>query len=743
MHCPSRTTDLPYDHTAPRAAEGARTRHRHAASSHAASWRGSFACVVAACVLASMGVWPATSVWAAKTKPASVRQLASPPDGNNADAARASADAPIVEAREAFRRRDGARLAALRAQVLANEHPLAAWVDYWDLSSRITSAQASDVDAFYERWRGRYLEDRLRNDWLLETGRRRDWDRFRVDHPRFVMADDREVACYALQVQHLDGKPVKAAALDAWVEQREADDGCQLLATTLLRAGVFGADEVWHKVRHAIDQGRLKSARQAAAVLDPSLADTIDAIVQQPARHLNSKAAAQPRAAAELTAIALARLATSDPELAAMTLRTRWQQALPPTLLAWAWGQVAEKAAQKQQPEAHDHAQAALRAADGLAPTTNTTTTPQHADARSPMGDDALAWAVRAALRSSHASRWATITRAVDAMSAGARNDPAWRYWHARAAHETAAAGDAGQAQRNTARNTLETLAGELHFYGVLAAEDLGRPFAAPTRPDAVSADERETARKHAGLRSALAMMAAGLREEGVREWNYSLRGMNDRELIAAAQWACEREVWDRCINTSDRTRALVDVTQRYPTPFRANVVQLARDAGLDAAYVYGLIRQESRFITVARSHVGASGLMQLMPATARWTARRLGLPLAADAINDPQTNLRLGTHYLKLVLDDFEGSHPLAAAAYNAGPSRSRRWREGPPVEPAAWAESIPFDETRDYVKKVLTNSVIYAAVLGEAAPSLKARLGSVIGPRETTAKAADRDLP
>jgi soluble lytic murein transglycosylase len=200
--------------------------------------------------------------------------------------------------------------------------------------------------------------------------------------------------------------------------------------------------------------------------------------------------------------------------------------------------------------------------------------------------------------------------------------------------------------------------------------------------------------------------LALGLRSEGVREWNFSLRGMNDRELLAAAERACEREVWDRCINTSDRTRQEVDLEQRFPTPFRRDVMAKAGEIGLDPAYVYGLIRQESRFITDARSHVGASGLMQVMPATAKWTAKRIGLPFKPEMITDRDANLRIGTAYLKIVLDDFGGSQAMAAAAYNAGPSRPRRWREGPVVEAAAWAESIPFNETRDYVKKGLSNA-------------------------------------
>jgi hypothetical protein len=172
--------------------------------------------------------------------------------------------------------------------------------------------------------------------------------------------------------------------------------------------------------------------------------------------------------------------------------------------------------------------------------------------------------------------------------------------------------------------------------------------------------------------------------------------------------------------------------------PFRESVVRRSREIGLDPAYVYGLIRQESRFIMDARSHVGASGLMQVMPATARWTAKRIGMTnFTLDQINDRETNIAIGTGYLKLVLDDFDGSMPLAAAAYNAGRGRPRNWRApggtGPVLEAAAWAENVPFNETRDYVKKVLANATMYAAILSGQPQSLKARLGSV-GPRDTS---------
>jgi soluble lytic murein transglycosylase len=220
---------------------------------------------------------------------------------------------------------------------------------------------------------------------------------------------------------------------------------------------------------------------------------------------------------------------------------------------------------------------------------------------------------------------------------------------------------------------------------------------------------------------------------------------MGDRELLAAARLACDRQDWQLCINTAERTRSEIDTSLRYPMPFAADIRQAAEAAGLDPALVFGLIRQETRFMPQLRSHAGASGLMQLMPATARWVAKKIGMDWRNPAlIQDPATNLRLGTAYLKLVLDDLDGSQPMAAAAYNAGPGRPRRWREGPQLETAVWTENIPFNETREYVKKVLSNAAVYAALIdGRQSPSLRPRLGSGIGPRDAKATAPDTELP
>jgi soluble lytic murein transglycosylase len=263
--------------------------------------------------------------------------------------------------------------------------------------------------------------------------------------------------------------------------------------------------------------------------------------------------------------------------------------------------------------------------------------------------------------------------------------------------------------------------------------------------------DEKEAARLNPGLNRALYAINIGLRAEGVREWNYTTNlhirgGMDDRALLAAADMACHFEVWDRCINTSERTKSVIDFEQRFPMPFKSAVIARTGQIGLDPAYVYGLIRQESRFIMDAKSGVGASGLMQVMPATAKWTAKKLGLyGFQPQHINDRDTNIAIGTGYLKLVLDSFEGSMPLAAAAYNAGPGRPRNWRGqtgGPVMEAAIWAENVPFNETRDYVKKVLSNTTNYAALITGQPQSLKARLGA-IGPKDAALPEVGLDLP
>jgi soluble lytic murein transglycosylase len=233
------------------------------------------------------------------------------------------------------------------------------------------------------------------------------------------------------------------------------------------------------------------------------------------------------------------------------------------------------------------------------------------------------------------------------------------------------------------------------------------------------------------GLRRALELYRLNFRVEGNAEWAWAIRGFDDRQLLAAAEIARRHEVYDRAINTAERTVGLHDFELRYLAPYRDVLKAHTTELALDEAWVYGLIRQESRFITDAHSVAGASGLMQLMPETARWVAKRLGLKnWRWSQVTEVGTNVGLGTYYLRHVLDALDGQPVLASAAYNAGPSRARAWRPETAMEGAAFAETIPFTETRLYVKNVMANATYYAHSFSQQLQSLKQRLGTV-GPR------------
>ena len=597
---------------------------------------------------------------------------------------------------------------------------------------------------------GTYWEDRLRNDWLLLLGRQRNWADFETERSRFRMNDDRQVRCYGLMLDAVAGRlePAQAAARvqTEWLAQKDADTGCATAAEALLASGHLDERAVWLRARLMMETGKTRAASQAVALLNPQWAARLDAIAAEPQRYLDGKLTAFRTFTKELVTLAIIRLASVDPAAAAAEVdHLRWRTQLTRDERDWLWGVIGKRAAQKFMPQALEYF---ARGNDRG------------------MADDHLAWKVRAALRG---GRWGLVREAVDAMGPAQQSDPAWTYWKARSLLAqagldsaagvadpaapplpagTAAISVSPPAEVLQARQLLAGIASPHGFYEQLALETLGLRISLPPAPLPPTAAELGDITRDPGIRRSLAPFRLGLLSEAVREWNYSISlhtpgGMTERELLAAATVACREQLWDRCIHTSLRNRSQVDMSLRYPTPFREAVLGRTREIGLDPAYVYGLIRQESRFVTDARSGVGASGLMQVMPATARWTARRIGLTdFRPGQINERDTNIQIGTAYLRFALDDFEGSMPLAAAAYNAGPGRARVWRDGPVLPGEVWAETIPFEETRDYVKRVLANTTLYAALLSGQSQSLRQRLGTV-GPRSASAPPPNTELP
>jgi soluble lytic murein transglycosylase len=289
----------------------------------------------------------------------------------------------------------------------------------------------------------------------------------------------------------------------------------------------------------------------------------------------------------------------------------------------------------------------------------------------------------------------------------------------------------------------MRGLAGEFNLYGLLAAEELGVAASPDWGMAPPAASELDRVRALPGIERALALYRIGLDPEALREWLWAMRGLDDRSLLAAAEVARLASVPDRAIATADRTMHIHDFAQRYPISHHDALSAAARQWGLDEALVFSIIRQESRFMPHARSRVGAMGLMQLMPATAQWVARQIPVqPYRQDMLARPETNILMGSYYFRRVLNDL--GHPiLATAAYNAGPGRAKRWRDERSLEGAIYVETIPFNETRDYVKRVFANAWFYHHRLDGKAPSLKGMLGTVGGRNTDPAGAVASNLP
>ena len=616
-------------------------------------------------------------------------------------------DQVLLDMASAFTHNDRKKLSQLLPQ--AKGHALEPWAAYWELRVRLGDASDGEIKEFLNKYAGTYQEDRLRYDWLLVLAQRQEWTQFERVYELYRMRDDKEVECYAnwLQSSHkkFEGTATQEEFIrQNWLSLRNGDEGCTYAFEQLLLAKRVNALDAWRKARFMIEINRKPPARDALRMVSG-------------------------QSMSEWITLAMVKLAANDQSAAIKQINTnKLIKLLNAEQLSWIWAVVGRQSAMDFDSKAVEYFESS-GSGQGLP-------------------DELLAWKVRAALRSEGKSNWNMVESAINAMSPAAQKDPAWVYWRARALIARQPTSTTAMPQ---ALMALQSIAGTQGFYEQLALEELGQKITLPARPAPPTASEMEAVKANPSLQRAYHAIRIGIRSEGVREWNYAAglvdaqgkRGrMNDREKNAVAQWACELEIWDRCISSSERTQQF-DVNHRYPMPYREDVLSRTRDINLETAFVYGLIRQESRFIINAKSVVGASGLMQVMPRTAKWTAKKLGIKnFQVDQLNQRDINIAIGTGYLKLILDNFHGSMPMAAAAYNAGPSRPRKWRNGPQLEGAIWAECIPFNETRDYVKKVMSNTTIYAAVISGEPQSLKARLGRV-GPRDKDEPPEDNELP
>lgn len=593
-------------------------------------------------------------------------------------------DRMFIDLREAAKKNDVFRTQQLASNLV--NYPFDDYVAYFRIKPQLFDsaggarndyAADSQVVAFLNQYQGTALADRLRNDWLLVLGKRKDWARFDAEYAKFVLDDDTQVKCYSLLSKLSQGENPTKLAIDAQailLDPSYFGQACQELVPTLVAAGGMTPSEARAIGRAASERGFDTMAKRLGG--DDPIAEVVKAAKADPSKAYRDFLQNASRYSKENQAMA--------------------------------WGVIGQFLAKKLDPNADD----AYRLQQDLG-------------FNELLSVESQEWKVRAGLR---AKDWVLVKNAIDGMNPAVRSkDPAWTYWYGRALK--------AEGQEAKARDSFEMIADQYNFYGQLAREELGKSNHAPTRTK-VTEQEIDAMASRKGFIRGERLYAMNLRFEGNREWNWELRNMTDRQLLAAAEYAKRIHLYDRVVNTADRTKQEHDFSLRYPTPFREELSPIARQIDLNLAWAYGLIRQESRFIMNASSSVGASGLMQVMPNTAKYVAKKIGMTnYTNDKLSDTNTNLTLGSNYLNMVLIDLDGSWVLASAAYNAGPSRSKAWREklSGPTEGAIFAETIPFNETRTYVKNVLSNANYYSSVMNGQVQSLKQRLG-IITPKAAT---------
>ncbi len=614
---------------------------------------------------------------------------------SNTKSAVAEDAALIVQAKAAFEKNRMAELERIAAKTKG--HLLAAWPDYWVLRSRISGPQVQGpeirqlVERFSRRHAGHPLAERAQQDLIDALAKRGLWEDVFVALREVPSAlASAQITCAKSKANLIQSSDRSAASSAAQLAVgKESADACLAMIDYLADNDLVDSTYLRQRLRWASQtagpavRGRMLDIFQTYTKGHDRDARGPSPIVSE--RHL-----------AETLQF------TRSNSLQALQTFERYRKGLTQEQAHYAAFAVGAALWQRS------HASAWPMILDGWPSVRQ-------------QPDLTLQMAAREAIRR---YEWQRLIEIIDAMSMSAQQEPTWVYWKAVGLGETQG--------RQLAIELLQSLRHDFGFYGLLARERLGEPVLIP-QPANISLAKAELRRldKNLGMQRSYVLARAGLRAEAVQEWSAAMRGKSDAELLLAAHHAQEQGLIDRMIAAADRTKQEHDFRLRYPAAFKENVLPAAQAQSIDPWWVLGLIRQESRFIPDIRSSVGATGLMQIMPATGKMLAKNSGIKNPGKlSLTDIDLNVRLGTKYLRQLHDRFNGSAVLASAAYNAGPGRAASWRSAlpKPIDGAAFAESIPFSETRDYVKRVLSNAVLYHAVHnGGSAPSLKKLLGEI----------------
>ena len=580
----------------------------------------------------------------------------------------------------------------LNNRAFLRDYPLAPYLAYDELTRRLRYASDTEVERFLQdhadlpqlRW--------LKLRWLRLLAEREQWALFQQHYQpelRFT-----ELDCLNGQASLALGKRAEAfeQARTLWLSSQSQPNACDPLFASWNDADLRTPELVWQRLFLAVEARNQGLAKYLAREYTlPDAAQLLIDVANQPGKLAQTALFARDSAEnRDIVSLGLRRLIRND---TTQTLR----------LLDHYKARLSFNDEQKRR-LARDIGTLLAKRFDARGLAVMQEFDPQHQDPQ--VGE----WHARLLLR---LGRWDEARRIIGSLPEETAGTLRWQYWQARSTQFA-------EPSSKLPMQQYREMAGERDFYAYLAADHSQLPYQLNHNPVPIDGKLLEQVRNTPGIQRALEFHAIGDEVAAQREWQHASQSFSHEQLLAQARIAYEMNWFNPAIRNLGQARYWDDLEIRFPMAYRAGLVREASARGLHSSWVYAITRQESAFMPTIRSHAGAMGLMQLMPATARETAQRYNIPLASSqSVLDPDVNIRLGTAYLDQVMQQFRGNRILASAAYNAGPGRVRQWlRDARHLPYDVWIETIPFDETRQYVQNVLTYSVIYGQKLETPAP-------------------------
>ena len=573
------------------------------------------------------------------------------------------------------------------------DYPLEPYLAYDELTARLKWASNDEIEKFLAEHGDLPQASWMKLRWLRWLAERGDWQPF-LNHydPKLNFT---ELDCLYGQYQLKHGLKAEGYALTEklWLVGKSQPEACDTLFSLWRAEGQLTEERRWKRAKLAAEARNYGLASYLVKGL-PSL-DTQGKLLLEVAQKpelLSQTARFTPadQAMADVVGLGLRRLARQDPEKALSLLD--------------GYAKRMEFSADEKVAIAREIGLTLAKRFDIRALQIMAQYDPQLRD------NTVSEWRTRLLLRH---GRWDEAYQLTSRMPAELAGTNRWRYWQARSLQ-------LAQPQNPKVQVLYQPLAKERDFYGFLAADRIEAPYSLNHKPLALNPQLIKKVRNTAGIRRALEFHDRGQIVDGRREWYHVSRLFSRDEMVAQAKLAYDMQWYFPAIRTISQAQYWDDLDIRFPMAHRSTLTQQAKLRGLHSSWVFAITRQESAFMSDARSGVGATGLMQLMPATAKETARKFGIPLASQQqVLNPDTNIQLGAAYLSQVHGQFNGNRVLASAAYNAGPGRVRQWLKGADhLAFDVWVENIPFDETRQYVQNVLSYSVIYGQKLNAPQP-------------------------